>query len=215
ITIMVLGVIGAGIGLIPVPAAAHATGVVDSRQRAPARALEQGFVAAAHVEPGELVRAGQVLFTLQNSEMATQGRKLEARLAGALARRDALSRESAAEVELAEIEIQRLSAQLERIQSRLDSLVVRAHVDGRIIAPPDLAGPLTNLEGRFVDRGTLLATVASTDDLVVRAALPESQRLSALASGADRAALRIEGDAGRIVPVGRIVVNPAASRNVV
>src|SRR5690606_38450012 len=52
-------------------------------------------------------------------------------------------------------------------------------------------------------------------DLVVRAALPETQRLGALASGADRASFRIEGDAGRAISVSRIVVNPAASRDVV
>ena len=215
IALLFLGALGVGIGLIPAPAAARATGVVDSRHRATARATEPGFVAEVHVGPGELVQAGQVLFTLENSELETEARTLRARLDHALARRDALAREPGARVEIAEIEIQRLTAQLDRIGGRLDSLIVRALVDGRVIPPPDFTGPLTNLIGKFVDRGTLLATVATTDDLVVRAALPETQRIGALATGADRASFRIEGDAGRLVPVSRIVVNPAASRDVI
>src|SRR5690606_20492013 len=122
-----------------------------------------------------------------------------ARLAYARARRDAVSISSAAEVEVAEIEIERLLTGIDRIDRRIDSLTVRALVDGRVIPPPDMTGPLSNLVGRFVDRGTLLATVASTDDLIVRAALPETQRIGALASGAERASFRIEGDVGRVV----------------
>src|SRR5690606_19312915 len=96
-----------------------------------------------------------------------------------------------------------------------DNLTVRAAVEGSVIPPPGVTGPLTNLLGRFADRGMLLATVATANDLVVRASLPETQRIGAIASGADRASFRIEGDAGRIIAVSRVVVNRAAPIDVI
>ena len=215
VTGLVLAVLAVGLGLIPVPAAAYATGVVESRVRAPVRAMEFGFVTEALVETGDWVEAGQALFILENSELATEAATLEAQLAQARARRDALTDAPLAQVELVDIEIQRLSSRLALARQRIDRLTLRAGADGQVLAAPGRFGSLQNLVGKFVDRGRLLAVVASTDDLVVRASLAETQRLGALARREPRASIRVEGAAGHVIPAGRITVNPAASRDVV
>jgi putative peptide zinc metalloprotease protein len=97
--------------------------------------------------------------------------------------------------------MQNLSEAHEHARRRAEALEVMAPTTGRLAAPSGSAIDIANLEGRFVQRGDLLALVTSTDDLVVRAGVPDRAYAYIFAEGRSaRASVRVRGMAGDAHP---------------
>ncbi len=115
-----------------------------------------GFLQTVAVRPGEAVKAGQVLATLDDREAATAADKTTAeRVQYERQYRDALTREDAAATEIARARFEQAKAQDDLAQSR----VVRS----RLVAPFDgvlISGDLASSIGSPVKRGQELMVVA-------------------------------------------------------
>lgn len=211
---IVIGVVG----MLPFPAGAYASGVLEPANRSVIRAGEDGFVKEVLVAAGERVDAGQTLFVLDNPQLVRDVATLEARLARALITRDEATRLPTADVEAADRVVDSLRFQLADARRRVESLSVRAPISGIVAAVggPDLR--LDNLTGQFLPRGTTLALVASTEELQVRAALSDRDRAFVFRDadiGAVPAAIRVRGNAGEKIPARAYSMAPAASRSLI
>jgi len=219
-----LGVVGAAagvaivaLGVVPLPAGSHASGVLEPVRKGALRAGEGGFIREVRAQRGERVERGEVVFVLENDELVRDLRMARAQLERARIERDRVAEEAPASLPIAERRIETLEAAVARAERRVEALGVRAPVDGRLVVGAAAGTDLRNLLGRFVERGRLLAMVASTDELVVDASVSDRERAFVFREGAERigevpASIRVRGQGHREIPATAVRMAPVATR---
>jgi putative peptide zinc metalloprotease protein len=156
------------IGLMPMPAGGYAIGTIEPKVAESIRPSEDGFVKTVHVRPGDFVNVGDPIVTLYNAEVTGNLATAEAQVEGARAEVDAaIGGPMPARVQ-AETHLRQLEGNLARARERSESLVLRARVSGQMVPAAGAGTQLDRLTGQFVQKGTMLGTVATTDQLIVR-----------------------------------------------
>jgi hypothetical protein len=130
-----------------------------------------GKLLKAHVEPGDVVRAGQTLAVLD-------GREVRWELAGVVAEHSRAGKErdrhfsehDFGAARLAELEQERLAHRRRLLEDRTTNLVVRSPSDGVVIA-----GDVKRFEGKPLEIGETLFEVAPLDRMLVEVEVPEDQ----------------------------------------
>ena len=197
-----------------VPVRLSVTGTVSARQTVEVRARLSASVLAVHVKEGQVVRAGQRLFTLDVRSEAANQAKAEAQWA-----RSRVDLANAERNLLRQRELfgQKFIAQnvLDNVQSQVDSLKAQvvadasvvessrvAHGFGEVLAP--IAGRLGSIAvfpGSLVQAsGPALLTIAQIDSVLVSFALPERELpelQKGLAQGGLPVSVQIEGSPER------------------
>ncbi len=160
--------VGILIGLTPMPAGGYAIGTVEPLVADSIRPAEDGFVQVVHVRAGDFVNAGDPIMTLYNAEVTGNLAAAEAQVDGARADLDAsIGGPMPARVQ-AETHLKQLEGNLARARERADSLVLRAKVSGQMVQAVGAGTELDRIMGQFVQKGTLVGTVATTDQLIIR-----------------------------------------------
>lgn len=146
---------------------------IHSLQHVELRARVKGYIEKIHVDEGEIVKAGQILFSISRQEYEVDLLKAKAMLKSAIA--DAKAAEldlqnvkilveknivSKTELKIAQAKLDALQAKVDEAQSyeasaelNLSYTVIKAPFDGIIDRIPNKAGSL-------VDEGTLLTTLS-------------------------------------------------------
>jgi len=146
-----------------------ASGTLQPSQRQDVFVQEPGVITRVYVDHGARVRAGDKLLQIENRDLEVALAETRGRLASALEQL-AATRRAQGESRITADERNRLSGQcaqveatynslseeLSLLQSKREKLLVRSPIDG-VAVTWDLK---TRLEGRPVDRGQLLLTVA-------------------------------------------------------
>jgi len=128
-----------------------------------------GFVQAASLRPGETVKAGQVLVTLEDHDLALERAKWTAE-ASQLEKqyRDALTKDDAAPIVIARSKLEQAQAQLDLVARQIERAQLKAPFDGVLIS-----GDLSQSVGMPVKRGQELMTVAPDKSFRVVAEVDE------------------------------------------
>jgi multidrug efflux pump subunit AcrA (membrane-fusion protein) len=115
-----------------------------------------GFVQSVVVRPGELVKAGQLLLTLEDRDLALERDKWAAE-ASQLDKlyREALTQDEAAQIVIARSKFEQAQAQLQLLQRQIARARITAPMDGVV-----LTGDLSQAVGSPVKRGQELMTLA-------------------------------------------------------
>jgi RND family efflux transporter MFP subunit len=115
-----------------------------------------GFVQAVSLRPGEAVKAGQVLVTLEDRDLALERAKWTAE-ASQLDKqyREALTKDDAAQIVIARSKLEQAQAQLDLVALQIERAQLKAPFDGVLIS-----GDLSQSVGMPVKRGQELMTVA-------------------------------------------------------
>jgi RND family efflux transporter MFP subunit len=160
------GVGGAVAGALSIAAIVLALWPTTLRVVAPARvegvgqrviaAPVDGFVQAVSLRPGEAVKAGQVLVTLEDRDLALERAKWTAE-ASQLDKqyREALTKDDAAQIVIARSKLEQAQAQLDLVALQIERAQLKAPFDGVLIS-----GDLSQSVGMPVKRGQELMTVA-------------------------------------------------------
>ncbi|HYE61277.1 MAG TPA: PqqD family peptide modification chaperone [Phycisphaerales bacterium] len=220
ITAVFFAAITAALGLIPVPAAGYATGTLEPASLEPIRPTEDGFVKLVHVRAGEQVNVGDPIATLYNAEVISQLEAARAVYDNAQAEADATISAPHADRLLAETRLRQAERALARAQERADALTLRATTAGRVVPAAGLGTDMDRLTGGFFSKGALLATIATTDQLLVRCIVADRDegyifrgRVGETVEGVE-ASIRVRGRAEDEIP-GKLIRNaPAGSRRV-
>ncbi len=119
-------------------------------------APSDGFVQSVLLRPGEAVKAGQVLLTLDDRDLALEHEKFSAEAAQLdNLYREALTKDDAAQIVIARSKLEQTQAQLDLARGQLERAQLKAPFDGVL-----LSGDLTQSIGMPVKRGQELMTVA-------------------------------------------------------
>jgi putative peptide zinc metalloprotease protein len=173
-----VGVLIAGLWLIPSPWVPTAACLVEFDDGATVRAPEDAFVDTVHIPAGATVQAGDLLMTLRSDSLLADHAEAVAKL-GICRLRDhlALERQDTAAARIFARDAEAAQAALDRLAARLAALSIRAPRAGVVVSET-----LTDLPGTFVSTGTELLLVGD----------PAHKRLTALLAESEVASLRAQ-----------------------
>jgi RND family efflux transporter MFP subunit len=150
-------------------------------------APQQGYIAAAHVRAGDLVREGDLLATLDDKELKLEQRKWQSQHAQLLKEyRKALAGYDSAEVAILKAKRAQVDAQLRLVEQQLARANLVAPFSGLIVK-----GDLSQALGSPVSRGEVLYEVAPTDKY--RVVLKIDERDIGLVAQGQRGQLKLSG----------------------
>lgn len=153
---------------VPLPYHTVAGAVVWLPDHARVRPEVDGFIVGLPAHDGDTVVAGQPLVALEDPALLAEREKLASEFERLQATRFGAMGKDTLEGRNAEEEIQRIRGDLERINRKIDGLVLRAQVDGVLVMPKQ-----QDLPGTFARRGATLGYVLERREMRVRAAIPE------------------------------------------
>jgi putative peptide zinc metalloprotease protein len=141
---------------LPITTPTEIPGVVLSQDEAVVCARSAGFVTDVHTGPGETLRAGDVLCSLDNPELRHEAERLSAELRLLNLKADSEFAERPIASTLPRIEAAHLDKKLAFTRQRIADLQVRSPTDGTLVR-------FESIEqlGSFVKKGQPVATIAS------------------------------------------------------
>ncbi len=158
------------LGLVRFPDYRRASGVVESQHTAQLFTGSDGFLSQVHVRPGQRVRAGEPVVTLENDELRARLELAKAQLGEAIAREQQAAARSPAEEQVAREYVATIGKARDVAQSKVDKLVVRAPHDGVVVL-----GEALGRVGVFMPESSPLCEVVDDTDLRVAASLSQTE----------------------------------------
>ncbi len=142
--------------LVPVTERVVAPARIEGSIQRVVAAPVDGFVQVVHVRPGESVREGQLLLTLDDRDLTLERERIQSEIAQLdKVYGEALSREDAAPIATARAKLDQARAQLALAEEHLARSQLKAPFDGLVIS-----GDLVQSIGMPVKRGQELMTIA-------------------------------------------------------
>lgn len=179
------------IGFVPMPARVQCLGVVEPLERMTYRAPHEGFLQSVSVGNGQHVDEAQPLFTLFNPEMNQQLARAMAGVALEEMRRDSGFVEGPAAGQIAESLYNEAVKRRDAMRDAIAEMSVEAPFSGLIIAP-EIDARL----GSYIEAGDTLLTIATLDDMVIRAYVDDREFAWLFPEGLDpdsAATVRVRG----------------------
>lgn len=125
----------------------------------------------AHAKAGQQVRAGQLLASLDGSELRSELATKRAKFAQAKQRQlGALATSDHSKAENERLEVEYLEQEIKLLERRQQQLEVRSPIDGVVIT-----GDLERIAGAPLSVGDSLFEIASLDRLIAEVAVPEQE----------------------------------------
>ncbi len=130
----------------------------------------EGYLREVMVRPGDRVKQGEPLFTLDDRELQLERlRRVNEQAAIAKKHRDAVAQFKRAEAAVLKAELEQIGAQLVAVEERLNRTRVNSSMDAIV-----LEGDLTQRIGGSVEKGEVLLKLAPEDSLKITLQLPEA-----------------------------------------
>ena len=190
---------------IPLPLFTNVEGVVWAPEQSEVRTGVDGFVTQVLAKPGEWVTRGVPLFKLDNYELVSKARILEAELREYQALQRAAFLEDRTQANIYLDDIDRTGAELKETRELLEQLTVKSEVEGVFIMPnPE------DMPGRYLHRGAHLGYVTDFSRITVRAVVPQSD-VDRVRNSTNRVEARLAENIEEIVPATVVREVPQAS----
>lgn len=158
-------------GVIPMPDRRRGTGIVESIDKSTLHFQTEGFIAQVHVRPGQHVRAGETLVTLENYELQERKRSIQSKIDEfAIQERAALNQGDPAVAGLAAERVRVMHENLKEIERKIGELTVKSPQDGVIGA-----GDPERAIGGFVKKGDPVFQIIDPTKVRVAATLDQLQ----------------------------------------
>jgi putative peptide zinc metalloprotease protein len=171
-TVLILLVVLGGLFLLPVPHVTVADAVLDPTEDSLLRVQGQGFVDRVLVTDGQQLRPGDPVMVLSDPMLSLERLLAEAERQDAEGRLEALPLSDRNGRQLWETQVGYAQAKLQDLQRREARLTVRAGAAGRVYIPES-----SSLPGRYIQQGTVIATVLAPGPSHWRLAIPATDAL--------------------------------------
>lgn len=158
------------VGVIPMPDRRYGDGVVESPARRGIFAGVDGFVTASYVRPGDRVRAGDILLSMDSEDLRSQRETVEAMIRENESLESEYMTQNQAMAQIAREKLATLQEQLTFIDERTRRLTVVAPIDGVVVGPdPSMA------IGMFAREGSPLCEIVDSQNVRVAAELGQTE----------------------------------------
>lgn len=194
------------LGVIPFPLRVRAEGVVEPVVRYVVYTDGQGFVGTVHVKDGQMVKAGDLLLTLRNDQVEGQLVEERANLTAAEIRLRAVRAVEPSQVPAIEAEMAAYAKRVAELEGQVARLEVRSTVAGQVVGPQ-----LAELDGRWVQRGQQVMTVASLDSLWVRSLVTQDDAELIKDTSEGKTQVRVASAVGTTLSAKRVEVVSSAN----
>lgn len=154
----------------PVPSWTRAEGVIWLPDDSQVRAGTDGFIVRVLVPADSEVTRGQALVEAEDPFLGARVKLIQAQLRELRAQYDAAISEDRVQAAIIREEIASVLADLKRSKEREADLVFRSPTDGRLVIPNE-----TDLPGRFMRKGQLVAYVVKPSDLTARVVVGQDE----------------------------------------
>lgn len=154
--------------LLPVPYNTTAQGVIWLPEQARIRPQSEGFIEEIRVAHGEQVAPNQIIMLLSDPNLLAKRDNLLSQLSSMRVDQYNLLPQDAARANSMGELIEKVGAELTRVEQKISELEIRSQAAGQLVMPHQ-----DDLLGTFVKQGTVLAYVLNANMIKVRAALPE------------------------------------------
>jgi len=129
----------------------------------------EAIIDSVSVQPGDEVKVGQTLITLDGRPLRLERQSLEAEIYQSAKQKDiALAAGRIAEAQQAQLKYQQLLRRRDLIDRRLDQLLISSPIDGVVVS-----GDLRRSVGASLELGRVLMEIAPLDRVLVEIAIPE------------------------------------------
>jgi putative peptide zinc metalloprotease protein len=182
------------LGIMPFWFNVRADGIVEPLEQANLFTTVPGLVTRIAAKDGENVQKNQVIFVMSDPELDARIGELTAQLHGLRIKRNQSNVEDQNEREIDDVRIESVSKQLGEAQKKHDELTIRAPIAGKLIAPT-----IDEYEGRYVQRGMQVATVAAMDKLLIRAVIGQDDAALVDANTVKKTEVRLTGMIHRVL----------------
>ena len=169
VSLVLAGLIVAGVGFVPVPSRTTTEGVIWVPEEAYVRAGVDGIVDTIVALPGSHVRGGDVLIECRDPELAARAQVVAGQLRELRARYDAQRPTDLVKATQIQDQIRYAEEDLARTRKRISELTIRSRTEGTFIVPG-----AQDLAGRFVKRGALLGYTVHLDRIAVHAVVSQA-----------------------------------------
>ncbi|MCA9217352.1 MAG: efflux RND transporter periplasmic adaptor subunit [Planctomycetales bacterium] len=150
-----------GLMLLPLPYRIRCRCSIEPNSRRYAVSPFDGIVEDTFVEPGDIVKAGDLLAKMDGREIQWELSSVRAELAQVAKQRDVeLADRAVTKVLIAQLETQRLNARIDALEYRQDHLNIEAAMEGIV-----LSGSLEKSQSAPVEVGQVLYEIGPLDDL--------------------------------------------------
>jgi putative peptide zinc metalloprotease protein len=207
-----LAAAGAGVALmtllfiVPLPSSTLAAGVVWLSEHAQVRTDSDGRIAEILVQDGQPVVKGQPLVVMEEPALLARRARLKAQIAASQVEQTSGWQKVSLQGRNASDEFARLQRELAQLDARIENLTLRAGTDGVFVMPH-----ATDMLGRHLAKGTLVAHVLAQDPPIVRATISQDD-IGRIKGGVQRISVSL-ADAGNQYFDGRLLrIAPAATR---
>jgi putative peptide zinc metalloprotease protein len=157
------------VGWIPMPHATQSEGIVWAPEQSRIRPQTDGFIAQVLATDQSFVAVGDPILEIQDPVLLADFSRAQSRLDGLQAAHQLAISKGSSESGALQDDISRVTQEVKRLQDRIDSLIVRAQVSGKLAL-----GHAKDLPGSYVAKGTLIGHVLSPGSTIVRAVLNQS-----------------------------------------
>lgn len=141
--------------LTPIGHSTHAEGVVKLPENALIRAGTDGIITRVLVQDNDTVETGSILLILDNPELATRKKILEARLEETTVRQKEALLLDRTRADISKTKVLALNAELNDVQKQIENLKVRCPASGSVALPL-----IDDLPGRYIKRGEVIGYIA-------------------------------------------------------
>lgn len=154
--------------IIPLPFNTMAQGVIWLPDEAQMRPLSEGFIKEIRVQHGAEVKPNQIILVLSDPNLIAKRDNLNNQLSSLQVNQYNALSQDITRVDNINKQIEKISAELKRVNEQIDALEIRSKIKGKLVMPHQ-----DDLIGTFVKQGTLLAYVLNSNIIKIRAAIPE------------------------------------------
>jgi len=148
------------------------------------------------VENGDYVHEGDIILVADNIELRARKAELEATLVTLQLEHNKGLVEDYVAMKIADVRMTAAREELDRINQRLDDMIVRAPQSGTIVSQVSL----TQIQDRYVERGKVICRILDLEDIRVTSLISQSQNASPFSDRIQRVELRTAGRVTHVIP---------------